>query len=74
MLSAVTPQTLIDPIDRREIREARWSALAELNGPIRDTLLASGRPLFRYRSDLHLWAAEQLIGGAASNHGMPSCS
>lgn len=74
VLSAVTPQTLIDPIDRREIREARWSALAELNGPIRDTLLASGRPLFRYRSDLHLWAAEQLIGGAASNHGMPSCS
>jgi len=60
VLSATTEQTAIDPIDTREIREARWSSLDELNGPIRDALRASGRPLFRYRGDLHQWAAEQL--------------
>ncbi len=60
VLSATTEQAGIDPIDTHEIREARWSALTELNGPIRDVLLASGRPLFRYRADLHLWAAEEL--------------
>jgi 8-oxo-dGTP pyrophosphatase MutT (NUDIX family) len=60
VLSATTDHTAIDPIDTREIREARWSTLTELNGPIRAILLASGRPLFRYRSDLHLWAAKEL--------------
>ena len=60
VLSATTDQTMISPIDTREIREARWSTLADLNGPIRDILLASGRPLFRYRSDLHLWASAEL--------------
>ncbi len=60
VLAATTDQTAIDPIDTREIREARWSTLAELNGPIRAILLASGRPLFRYRSDVHRWAAEEL--------------
>ncbi|MCA1599778.1 MAG: NUDIX domain-containing protein, partial [Chloroflexi bacterium] len=60
VLAATTDQTAIDPIDTREIREARWSTLAELNGPIRAILLASGSPLFRYRSDVHRWAAEEL--------------
>lgn len=61
VLSSRTTDETISPRDTHEIREARWSTLAELNGPIRDVLLATGRPLFRYRTDLHLWAAEQLL-------------
>jgi 8-oxo-dGTP pyrophosphatase MutT (NUDIX family) len=53
------PETLSPP-DSREIREARWSTLHELNGPIREILLATGRPLFQYRTALHLWVAEAL--------------
>lgn len=60
VLAATTAETVIDPRDTHEIREARWSTLAELNGPIRAILLATGRPLFRYRTDLHRWTAEQL--------------
>lgn len=54
------PSPRLSPPDTREIREARWSTLHELNGPIREILLASGRPLFRYRAELHLWVAEAL--------------
>lgn len=50
----------LSPPDTREIREARWSTLQELNGPIREILLATGRPLFRYRTELHAWAADAL--------------
>ncbi len=60
VLSAATTDEAVRPLDLREIREARWSTLGELNGPIRAVLRASGRPLFRYRSDLHLWAADAL--------------
>lgn len=37
------------PIDTHEIAEARWVSAAELQGPIRRTLLETGRGLFRYR-------------------------
>ena len=37
------------PLDAVEIAEVRWSTLAELQGPIRQALLASGRRLLRYR-------------------------
>jgi 8-oxo-dGTP pyrophosphatase MutT (NUDIX family) len=60
VLSATTGDEEPDPLDRREIREACWSSLDELNGPIRSVLLATGRPLFRYRTDLHMWAAERI--------------
>jgi 8-oxo-dGTP pyrophosphatase MutT (NUDIX family) len=60
VLSAVTDDEVVQPRDAREVRAARWSTLAELNGPIRDVLLATGRPLFVYRTDLHLWAAHEL--------------
>ncbi len=60
VLSAVTTDRTVHPLDTHEIREARWSILDELNGPIRAVLRSTGRPLFRYRSDLHLWAAEAL--------------
>lgn len=60
VLTATTDDEIIAPRDTHEIREGRWSTLAELNGPIRDVLLATGRPLFRYRTDLHRWAEEAL--------------
>ena len=37
------------PRDHREIRAARWATRAELLGPIRAALLATGYGLFRYR-------------------------
>ncbi len=43
----------LEPIDTREIAEARWADLAELAGPIRSALLAAGRGGFRYRVGLH---------------------
>src|SRR5438105_6122130 len=60
VLSGVTDDEAVQPRDAREIRAARWSTLAELNGPICDVLLATGRPLFVYRTDLHHWAAQEL--------------
>lgn len=41
-----------DPIDTHEIAEARWAPFAELQGPIRDTLLTTGQALFAYRVQL----------------------
>ena len=38
---------------RDEIAEARWGTPAELAGPIRERLLATGRALWRYRVALH---------------------
>jgi 8-oxo-dGTP pyrophosphatase MutT (NUDIX family) len=46
--------------DPREIAAARWSTLEELNGPIAEALLASGRGLFRYRVALHTEVARLL--------------
>ena len=43
----------IEPVDTREIAEARWATLAELQGPIRQKLLETGWDLFRYRVALH---------------------
>lgn len=39
----------LEPRDRREIRAAKWATRDEVQGPIRDALLATGRGLFRYR-------------------------
>jgi ADP-ribose pyrophosphatase YjhB (NUDIX family) len=41
------------PRDTHEIAGARWGTTAELAGPIRDALLATGRALWRYRVALH---------------------
>ena len=41
------------PLDTTEIAEARWGTPAELLGPIRERLLATGRALWRYRVALH---------------------
>lgn len=39
----------VAPRDTREIAEARWSTLAELDGTLRDRMLATGSAGFRYR-------------------------
>lgn len=39
----------LNPIDRHEIAKATYATLADLQGRIRDVLLATERPLLRYR-------------------------
>jgi ADP-ribose pyrophosphatase YjhB (NUDIX family) len=46
------------PEDTEEISAARWGTIAELQGPIREALLATGRALWRYRVALHDAAAD----------------
>ena len=41
------------PIDTEEISAARWMGRDELQGPVRERLIASGRGLFAYRAALH---------------------
>jgi len=53
VLLAETEETTLAPGDRREIAGARWGTLAELAGPLRDRLLATGRAFWRYRVALH---------------------
>ena len=53
VLSATTFAEELAPLDTDEIAEARWGTPAELAGPIRERLLATGRALWRYRVALH---------------------
>jgi ADP-ribose pyrophosphatase YjhB (NUDIX family) len=53
VLSATTSAHELAPLDTHEIAEARWGTPAELAGPIRERLLATGRALWRYRVALH---------------------
>jgi ADP-ribose pyrophosphatase YjhB (NUDIX family) len=46
--------------DPGEIADARWGTLDELAGPLRATLLATGRAFWRYRVALHDVALAQL--------------
>src|SRR5919206_577958 len=48
------------PRDAQEIEAARWGTLAELCGPLRERLLATGRAFWRYRVALHDAALEAL--------------
>jgi 8-oxo-dGTP diphosphatase len=50
------------PQDTVEIAAARWGTLAELGGPLRDRLLATGRAFWRYRVALHDAALAALRG------------
>lgn len=43
------PKGALEPEDHEEIAAARWVTKEELQGPIRDALLATGGGLFRYR-------------------------
>ena len=60
VFSATTESEELAPIDTTEIAAARWGTAAELAGPIRERLLATGRALWRYRVTLHDAALEQL--------------
>ena len=46
---ANTSSSELCPRDTREIRAAKWATRDEVQGPIREALLATGYPLFRYR-------------------------
>jgi len=42
----------LQPLDTKEIVEARKATIAEITGPIREALLAAGKPGLRYRAEL----------------------
>lgn len=60
VIHAVTQDEAIEPRDTIEIEAARWGTLAELAGPLRDRLLATGRAFWRYRVALHDAALDAL--------------
>lgn len=60
VVSAGTDGDELAPQDTEEISAARWGTLAELEGPLRERLLATGRALWRYRVALHDAAAAAL--------------
>ena len=60
VLGATTTDARLGPLDTDEIAEARWGSAAELAGPIRERLLATGRALWRYRVALHDAALAEL--------------
>jgi 8-oxo-dGTP pyrophosphatase MutT (NUDIX family) len=53
VFSARTVDTELEPQDAEEIAGARWATRAELAGPLREALLATGHALWRYRVALH---------------------
>jgi ADP-ribose pyrophosphatase YjhB (NUDIX family) len=53
VFAATTRDEAIAPLDTVEIAEARWGTLEELEGPLRERLLATGRAFWRYRVALH---------------------
>jgi ADP-ribose pyrophosphatase YjhB (NUDIX family) len=57
---ATTSDDELAPQDIEEIAGARWGTLAELAGPLRERLLATGRAFWRYRVALHDAALDQL--------------
>jgi 8-oxo-dGTP pyrophosphatase MutT (NUDIX family) len=61
---ARTDDRELAPRDQGEIAGARWGTPAELAGPLRERLLATGRAFWRYRVALHDAALAQL--GAVS--------
>jgi 8-oxo-dGTP pyrophosphatase MutT (NUDIX family) len=60
VFSATTKTEFLLPRDAHEIAAARWGTAAELAGPIRNKLLATGRALWRYRVALHDATLEKL--------------
>lgn len=62
VFSASTEADVLAPRDTAEIAEARWGTAAQLAGPIRERLLATGRALWRYRVALHDAALSELDG------------
>ena len=61
VVSARTDDEELKPRDTDEISAARWGSLEELDGPLRERLLATGRALWRYRVALHDAASAVLL-------------
>jgi ADP-ribose pyrophosphatase YjhB (NUDIX family) len=57
---ARTEEGPLAPRDDAEIAGARWGTIAELRGPLRERLLATGRALWRYRVALHDAALDEI--------------
>ena len=57
---ASTDDKELTPQDTVEIQAACWGTLAELSGPLRERLLATGRAFWRYRVALHDAAVEAI--------------
>lgn len=53
VVHATTGDLELEAQDTVEIEAARWGTLAELAGPLRERLLATGRAFWRYRVALH---------------------
>ena len=60
VFAALTEADELVPIDTHEISAARWGTLPELQGSIRERLLATERALWRYRVALHDAAVDAL--------------
>ncbi len=58
VLQALPTGGILQPIDTKEIVEARKATIAEITGPIREVLLATGSPGLRYRAELDGLAVE----------------
>lgn len=52
---------ILQPLDTKEIVEARKATIPEITGPIREALLASGKPGLRYRAELDALAIEVIF-------------
>jgi ADP-ribose pyrophosphatase YjhB (NUDIX family) len=63
VFAASTEVEVLAPQDTAEIAEARWGSAGELEGPIRERLLLTGRALWRYRVALHDAALSALRAG-----------
>ena len=68
VVAAVTDDEEISPADAEEIAAARWGTIEELQGPIRETLLETGRALWRYRVALHDASVAALARSAGSSN------
>lgn len=62
----------LEPLDRREIREAAWLTRGELLGPVRDMLLARPEAGLRYRGRLQDAIFARLDGPGAPEPGEES--
>ncbi|MBC7816735.1 MAG: NUDIX hydrolase [Planctomycetaceae bacterium] len=58
VLQARSAGGTLQPIDTKEIVEARKAAISEITGPIREVLIATGSPGLRYRAELDGLAIE----------------
>jgi ADP-ribose pyrophosphatase YjhB (NUDIX family) len=58
---ATTADRRLAPRDTDEIQAARWGTVSELNGPLRERLLATGGAFWRYRVALHDAAAAAIF-------------